>query len=73
MNKETVLQKFIQSITSNGLISINQTLIDLALKEDKQQIIDANDAGWKACNRRYNQNAEDYYQETFGDSNQAEI
>jgi hypothetical protein len=43
------------------------------LEKEKQQILSANNAGWKVCNRRYNQNAEDYYKETFGNSNQAGI
>ena len=35
----TALQEFIQAITENGLISINQNLIYVYLKKEKQQSI----------------------------------
>lgn len=35
------------------------------LEEERQQIIDANNAGWRANRRNLDQNANDYYNETF--------
>ena len=70
---ETALQEFIQAITANGLISINQTLIDGALKKEKEQIINF---GLKIKNES---GVESYieilktYESVFGDSNQAGI
>lgn len=37
----------------------------MSLDLEKQQIIDANNAGFKACRRNIPQNASDYYFETF--------
>jgi len=38
------------------------------LEKEKQQIIDSNNAGYKACRRDLNQNAEDYYNETYNNN-----
>ena len=37
-NQLTPMQEFITALTENGLISINQTLIDGALKQEQQVI-----------------------------------
>jgi ElaB/YqjD/DUF883 family membrane-anchored ribosome-binding protein len=82
---KTAMQELIENIDTivrllpnEALGAKNQALIirDKAyslLEKEKQQILSANNAGWKVCNRRYNQNAEDYFKETFSDSNQAGI
>lgn len=38
------------------------------LEKEKQQIIDSNNAGYKAHRKKLDQNAEDYYNETYNNS-----
>ncbi len=66
MSKElTPMQEVIQTLTENGLISINQTLIDGALKKEKQVIEDAYDDGWLNCNSKKYDSGKDYYNNKF--------
>lgn len=77
MKAQTAMQELIQelkdisSVGSNPFITTTLNLIiDLAeekLEKEKQQIIDANNAGWRTHRRKENQSAEDYYNETFGE------
>lgn len=67
-NKElTPMQEFITALTENGLISINQTLIDRALKDEEQLIMCAWIDGKK--NKPFRDNifddAQDYYNSKF--------
>ena len=61
---KTAMQELISALTSNGLIIINQTLIDTYLEKEKEQIrrayIDGLEGTYigieKYYNKRYNQN-----------------
>jgi hypothetical protein len=66
-NKQTALQGFIEALTSNGYVIINQTLIDTYLEMEKQQIINAYDQdlyGGLDGYRKF-ENGEQYYNETY--------
>ena len=68
MSKElTPMQDFIQTLTENGLISINQTLIDGALKDEKNLIMLSWIDGKE--NKTFGDNifddAQDYYNNKF--------
>lgn len=69
-NKQTALQGFIEALTSNGYVIINQTLIDTYLAMEKKQIVDA----WNDGDHAYFyskktgddfDNGEDYYKEKY--------
>jgi hypothetical protein len=70
-NKQTALQGFIEALTSNGYVIINQTLIDTYLGMEKEQIVDAWDGGdyayfySKETGRDFI-NGEEYYNERYG-------
>lgn len=75
-NKQTALQGFIEALTSNGYVIINQTLIDTYLAMEKEQITNAWDrayavGGANGSNDWVNEceltdNGEYYYKETYG-------
>ena len=64
-NQLTPMQEFINALTENGLISINQTLIDGALRQEKQVIEDAYDNGWINCNAKKYDSGNNYYNTKF--------
>ena len=61
--KLTPMQEFIKAITENGLISINQTLIDGALKDEQKEYEIAFNDGLK-CNVS-GVTGQDYYNNKF--------
>ena len=69
-NKQTALQGFIEALTSNGYVIINQTLIDTYLAVEKEQISKSWDDGdyayfhSKETGRDFD-NGEQYYNETY--------
>jgi hypothetical protein len=69
-NKQTAIQGFIEALTSNGYVIINQTLIDTYLAMEKEQIAKAWDDGdyayfhSKETGRDFD-NGEQYYNETY--------
>jgi hypothetical protein len=62
-NKQTAIQGFIEALTSNGYVIINQTLIDTYLAMEKEQIINAHDNGKNILPP--NENGQQYYNETY--------
>jgi len=62
--KQTAVQNLIESICKGGIVIINQSVIDLALKEEREQIINAYDG--HPIHARNSQNGEEYYELTFG-------
>lgn len=61
----TPLQEFIQAITSNGIVIINQTLIDATLKKERESIYAAFVAGDNREKGEVPFNAEQYFNQTF--------
>ncbi len=73
MAQQTALQGFIEALTSNGYVIINQTLIDTYLAMEKEQIINASSVSYSAGqgyhmlknNKLPEQFAEQYYNITY--------
>lgn len=68
---QELLDELKDANSENNLIKTTINLIidmvESKLEKEKQQIIDANNAGWRTHRRKENQSAEDYYNETFGE------
>lgn len=68
---KTAIQEVLDEIETehnNGVEISQKQLFKMLLKakeKEKQQIIDANNAGWRANRKKIDQNANDYYNETF--------
>ena len=68
---KTAIQEVLDEIEiehNNGVEISQKQLFKMLLKakeKEKQQIIDANNAGWRANRKKIDQNANDYYNETF--------
>ena len=68
---KTSIQEVLDEIETehnNGVEISQKQLFKMLLKakeKEKQQIIDANNAGWRANRKKIDQNANDYYNETF--------
>lgn len=71
MKKMTAIQELISSISKNGIININQTLIDRCLQLEKEQIemafaksylIGLAEVNYDEVNKA----SEQYYSETYG-------
>ena len=68
---KTAIQEVLNEIETehnNGVEISQKQLFKMLLKakeKEKQQIIDANNAGWRANRKKIDQNANDYYNETF--------
>jgi len=67
---KTVIDELIKQLERTIPAVKNGNAIDKAYwkEKEKQQIIDSNNAGYKACRRDLNQNAEDYYNETYNNN-----
>lgn len=63
MKKMTAIQELISSISKNGIININQTLIDRCLQLEKEQICLAYLEGIQSILEHRDE--EDYYKETY--------
>lgn len=63
---QTAVEWLIEQLNVNNYISENaHWLIDDAKKMEREQIVDANNAGYNTRKLKINQNASDYYNETF--------
>lgn len=67
---KTAMQELIEIIEKVDGDFLNKeyllnTLNYVFIEKEKWQIINANQVGWQACRRDINQNAQDYYNETF--------
>jgi len=63
MKKMTAIQELISSISKNGIININQTLIDRCLQLEKEQICKSYLEGLSSILEHRDE--EEYYNETY--------
>jgi len=59
------LERFKTTTDTISIIDVQRMIGHYANEKEKQQIIDSNQAGWQACRKHINQNAQNYYNETF--------
>lgn len=59
----TAIQELVSSLSKNGIININQTLIDRCIKLEKEQICKAYLEGLSSILEHRDE--EDYYKETY--------
>lgn len=69
MKQKTPMQELFEILEQDQYCGSKSNFAKSFLEKEKQQIIDSCNAGLSGIPRR----AEQYYQETFGDSNQAGI
>jgi hypothetical protein len=67
MKRQTAVEWFAERISHGGLVSKKQfnELIEQAKEMEKQQILYANNRGWKVGREDIGETAEQYYNETF--------
>ena len=68
--KQKIKNKVQDMIDNGGDLDLLPVIthIDNLLQKEKQQIIDSNNSGWRTHRRKENQNAEEYYSETFNNN-----